>query len=242
MYVFIAGAFVYSQTYNYYCWVNKRKQSIKASIRILSTEYNERRLFARSSCQTGIQTHTHTIKCTYVYILVCLFIFIYMNICTYICRLAKRERAEHQDFRSISLSLQISFMSSLLTFRGSSLAGNLWRIMWVNWFRRHRLDLPLHYVGTLFVTILWVFLIFLYSSLSFGWVTSRYLLRGFLSIAEFSRRALYANLSADVSLLLTHYNMLPCFVRFLLGELGRLTCTKDSSKCLQLVFSAVSSW
>lgn len=64
---------MYSHTNNNYCWVNKRKQNIKASIRILGTEYNERRLFARSSCQTGIQTqtNTHTIMCTYVFLCVC---------------------------------------------------------------------------------------------------------------------------------------------------------------------------
>lgn len=139
----MAGAVVYSQTYNYYCWVNKRKQSINASIRILSTEYNERRLFVRSSCQTGIQTHTQTQLWVHIY--ACVFLHIHA--------LAKRE----QDFCSISLSLQISLMSNLLTFGCSSHAGNLWRIVWANWFLRLRLDLPLHYVGTLFVTVLWVF-------------------------------------------------------------------------------------
>lgn len=94
VYVYIAGAVVYSQTYNYYCWVNKRKQSIKASIRILSTEYNERRLFARSSCQTGIQTHTHTQTQLWVHIHMYACVFLHIH------ALAKRE----QDFCSIALS------------------------------------------------------------------------------------------------------------------------------------------
>lgn len=92
-------------------------------------------------------THTDTVMGTYTYIcmLVCF--------CIWIHALAKRE----QDFCSISLSLQISLMSNLLTFGCSSHAGNLWRIVWANWFLRLRVDLPLHYVGTLFVTVLWVF-------------------------------------------------------------------------------------
>lgn len=138
---------MYSQTYNYYCWVNKRKQSIKASIRILSTEYNERRLFARSSCQTGIQTHTQTQLWVHIYIYVCLCVSAYS--CT--------GKTWARFLLYLSLSLQISLMSNLLTFGCSSLAGNLWRMVWANWFLRHRLDLPLHYVGTLFVTVLWVF-------------------------------------------------------------------------------------
>lgn len=93
--------------------------------------------------------HTHRHSYGYIYIQIHMYACVFLHIHA----LAKRE----QDFCSISLSLQISLMSNLLTFGCSSLAGNLWRMVWANWFLRLRLDLPLHYVGTLFVTVLWVF-------------------------------------------------------------------------------------
>lgn len=108
MFLYPVHLCIHKHTTKYYCWVNKRKQSIKASIRILSTEYNERRLFARSSCQTGI--HKRVYICMYF----CVYTYSYM----YVSRLAKRKRTEQQDFHSISLSLPTDlFHVESLNFR-----------------------------------------------------------------------------------------------------------------------------